>query len=178
MYAAAQFAETLDGLEAAACHRCERKPRRHQQIAESLAVAAPHASAQLVELREPEVLRIVNYDGVDIGHVDTALYDGGGYEYVIVVVGKVYDGLLEFLGRHLAVPHNDAGIGHKAFHLGLEVIKPLDAVVDDEHLAVARQFEVDSLADDVVAPGVDRCDDGIAVGRRGVDGREVARSHE
>ena len=50
----------------------------HEQVAERLAVASSHSSAQLVEFAESELLRVVHDYGVDVGHVDAALYDGGG----------------------------------------------------------------------------------------------------
>ena len=48
--AGAQVAETLDGLQAAARIGCQRLARRHEQVAEGLAAAAPHAASQLVQV--------------------------------------------------------------------------------------------------------------------------------
>ncbi len=135
--ARAQVAETLDGLQAAARVGAQGLAWRYQQVAEGLAAAASHASAQLVQVAQSVAVRIVDDDGVDVGHVDTILNDGGRQQHVIVVVAKVDDGLFQPLGRHLAVTHSYAGIGHYAVNHVLEGFELLDAVVDEEHLPVA-----------------------------------------
>ncbi len=94
------------------------------------------------------------------------------------MVGEVDDCLLEFLGGHLAVGHDGARVGDYPLHHLLELHQSLDAVVDDEHLAVARHLEVYSLGQQVVGQGVDRGQDGVAVGWRGGYRREVAGPHE
>ena len=178
MYAASEIAETLYGLQTPPCHRGERDVRRNQQIAECLTVATPHTTAQLMQLTQTEVLRVVHYDRVDIGHIYATLYDGGGYKHVIVMVGEVDDCLLKLIGGHLAVANYHAGIRHETFHLRFKVIQTLDAIVDDEHLAVARELKVDGLLYYVIATGIDRCDDRVTVGWRSVDSREVTCAHQ
>ena len=173
-----QVAEAFDGLQAAACHRCKRISRWHHKVAERLAGRTSHASAQLVQFAQTEVLGVVHNDSVHVGHVDAALHDGGGQQHVVIVVGEIDDGLFELVGGHLSVRHEGACIGHHAFHHRLKVIQPLDAVVDDERLAVAAQLEVQGLLQDVVGEGVDRCHYGPSVGRGSGDGREVAGAHQ
>ena len=131
-----------------------------------------------MELAEAEILGVVDDDGVDAWHVDAALDDGGGEEHVVVVGGEVDDGLLEALGGHLPVGHGDACVGHQAVYHGLELVEALDAVVYDEYLAVAGHLEVDGLAHEVVVERGDGGEDGVAVGRRGIDIGEVAGAHE
>ncbi len=178
MYAAAQFAEALDSLQTASRHGGKRIAGRHKQIAERLARRAPYPASQLMQLAETEVLGIVDDDGVDIGHVDTTLYDGCGEEHIVVVVGEVDNRLLKFLGGHLAVGHDGAGVGHKAMNHLLKLVEPLDAVVDEEYLAAARHLEVNGLAHGIVAHDAHVGENRISVGRRSVDGREVARAHQ
>ncbi len=178
MYARAEIGETLYSLETASGHGRQRDLRRHEQIAEGLARAAPYPASELMQLTEAEVLGTVDYDSVDIWHVDTALDDGRREKYVVVMGGEVDDSLLEFLGRHLSVGDHRARVGHKPPDHRLDIKQPLDAVVDEKYLTVARQLEIDSLAYNVVAQRGHRRDDRIAVGRRGVDRREVAGSHQ
>lgn len=131
-----------------------------------------------MKLAEAEVLRVVHYYGVDVRHVYAALYYGGGQEYVVFVVGEVENRLLQLVGGHLPVGHQRPGVRNDPFQHGLELVKPLDAVVHDEYLPVARQLEVHRLGKDVVVEGVHRRQDGVTVGRRGGDGAEVARPHK
>ncbi len=131
-----------------------------------------------MQLAEAEILCVVYDDGVDVGHIDTRLDDGGGQQHVIVVVGEIYDCLLKFAGGHLPVGHQGAGVGHHSLHHLLELVKPLDAVVDDEHLAVASHLEVDGLGQELVGEGAHGGQHRVAVGGRGVDVAEVAGPHE
>ncbi len=131
-----------------------------------------------MQLAEAEVLGIVDDDGVDIGHVDTALYDGCGEEHVVIVVGEVDNSLLKFLGGHLAVGHDGAGVGHKAMNHLLKLVEPLDAVVDEEYLAAARHLEIYGLAHGIVAHHAHAREYRIAVGGRSGNGRQVARAHQ
>ena len=178
MDARAQVGERLDGLQAASGDGREGISRWHHQVAERLARRAAHAPAQLVQLRQAEVLGVVDDDGVYARHVHAALDDGGGEQHVVVVGGEIDDGLFKFLGRHLAVGHDGAGVGDEAPDHVLELVKALDAVVDQEHLAPARHLEVYGLGHELVVHRGDGGDDGIAVGRRGGDGAEVARAHQ
>ena len=103
----------LDGLQPATRHRGHGVARRHEQIAERLARRTPHAAAKLVQLAKSETVRIVDKDGVDVGHVHAVLDDGGGQKQIVVTVGEVYDGLLHLLGRHLAVGYHHAHARHQ-----------------------------------------------------------------
>ncbi len=178
VYARAKVRETFDGLQAPACHRSERITGGHGEVAECLARTAPHAPAQLVQLAQAEVLRVVDDDGVDARHVYAALDDGGAEQHVVVVGGEVHDGLLQLFGRHLAVGHCDARVGHQPAYHVLELEQALDAVVDKEHLPVARHLEVDGLAYQVVVERCHRGHDGVSVGRWGIDRRQVAGAHQ
>ena len=55
-----------------------KQPVRVEQIAERLLVAAADTSAQLVELREPEIVGVFHNQRIGVGDVDTGFDDGGG----------------------------------------------------------------------------------------------------
>ena len=57
-------------------------PVGHEQVAVRAAVRAPHAPAQLVELREAEMVGAVHEHRVRVGHVEPALDDERGHEDV------------------------------------------------------------------------------------------------
>ena len=111
MDAAAKFAETLDCLQPSTRNGIKRDVGRHKKIAESLARAAAHSSAKLMQFAQSEVLCVVDDDCVDIGHVDTRLDYRSGEEHIVVVVGEVDYGSLKFLGRHLSVGYDCACVG-------------------------------------------------------------------
>ncbi len=74
--------------------------------------------------------------------------------------------------------HQRAGIGHHTFHHRLKLVKPLDAVVDNKSLPVARQLEIHRLFKDFICKGIDRGQYGVTVRGRGGNGRKVAGTHQ
>ena len=131
-----------------------------------------------MQLAQSEVLGIVDYDGVDIGHVNARFDDSGGYKDVIVVVGEVDDGLFECFGGHLPVRNYGARIRNKSAYHVLQAVQSLDTIIDDENLTAARKLETYGLGQQVIAESVHIGDYGVTIGRRSGQRRKVARAHE
>ena len=74
--------------------------------------------------------------------------------------------------------NGDAGIGYVLQYHLLEVLQVGDAVVDEVHLSVARQLEVDGIGYDFGTKGVYLCLDGVSVGRRRLDNAEIAGTNK
>ncbi len=98
MYPRPEVGEAFDSLQAPPGNRRERISGRNHKIAERLARGAPYTSTQLVQFAKSEVLRVVDDYSVDIRHVDAAFDNGGGQKHIIVMVGKINDGLLQLFG--------------------------------------------------------------------------------
>ena len=88
MYAAAQVAEVLNGLQATPGFGREAGQGRCQQVAEGFFIAATHTASHLMQVTEAEVLCLVDDDGIRIGDVDAALNDGSGQQDVIIIIRK------------------------------------------------------------------------------------------
>ena len=86
-------------------HRAGRHRRARRRTA--------HAAAQLVELRQAELVGAVDDDGVDVGNVQPALDDRRADQYVELALGKGQHDCSELPLRHLAVTHGDARLGHE-----------------------------------------------------------------
>ena len=89
VHAAAKLAETFYSFQSASCIGGQALARRGEHIAECLALATSHTSAHLVKVTQSEVLCLVYYYGVYIGYVNAVLHNGGGYEYVVVVIDEL-----------------------------------------------------------------------------------------
>ena len=76
--AGADGGELLDGFQSPLGVGRQGEIGGNEQVAEGLAVRAPHAAAHLVQVGESETVGIVDDDGVGIGDVDAVLHDGGG----------------------------------------------------------------------------------------------------
>ena len=131
-----------------------------------------------MQVAEAVVLRVVDYDGVDIGHVDAALHDCGCQQHVVVVVGEVDYALLKLFWLHLPMAGDYACVGNHAVYHVFERGELLNAVVDEKHLSVARKLKIDGLAHNVVGELHHRGEYGVAVGRRSGYCAQVARAHE
>ena len=53
-----------------------------QQISIGAMLVPPHPAAQLVQIGQPVIVRLVDEDGVDVGNVQAAFDDGRGHQDV------------------------------------------------------------------------------------------------
>ena len=78
-------------------------------------VAAAHAPAQLMQLRQAELVGPRHDDGVGRGHINAGFDDGGAQQQVVALRHKVFHHTLELALGHLAVRHGNAGLGQQDF---------------------------------------------------------------
>ena len=148
--------------------------RRGQQVGVGLVVRAADAAAQLVQLRQAELVGAVDDDGVGGRHVDAGLDDGGAQQQVETLMGEVAHHVFQLAFRHLAVGDFDARFRQQLDQLLLHGVDGVHLVVQEEDLAAALEFAQGRLADQAVA---DRLHEGLdrqALLRRGGDHREIA----
>ena len=69
------------------------------EVGVGVLVASSHASAELVELCQPESIRPVDDDRVGSRNVQSVLHDGGGDEYVGLMVSEAQHHVLETCAR-------------------------------------------------------------------------------
>ena len=74
----AQLRKFTDGLQALLCLLLEHLVALIHEKRIGGAVGAAHAPADLVELREPQPVGVMDDDGVGVGNVKSRLDDGGG----------------------------------------------------------------------------------------------------
>ena len=176
--AAAQFGEVLQSLKAASCLGREHRLRRRKQVAERLAVGTSNATAHLVKVGESEAVGVVDDDGVGVAYVDAVLDDGRREQHVVVVVHEADENLLKLLGRHLSVSDSHTRVGHVFLYERSNLGQVADAVVDEEHLSVARHLEVDGVGYYLMSVHAQFGLHGVAVGRRRAHDAHVASAHQ
>ena len=94
------------------------------------------------------------------------------------MVAEVDEDLLHLLRCQLPVGDGDACVGDLALDEGGEVLNVADAAIDEVHLPVATHLEAHGLADDLRGGLREERLYGTSVGRRGVEVREVTRTHQ
>ncbi len=138
----------------------------------------PDAPAHLVELRQSEMIGIIDDDGVRISNVEAVLDDARREQDVVLALVEVHHDALERLLRHLAVGNADAGLRHELLQALMHMLDAVDAVVDEEHLAAALDLALYGAADD----GIVVLDDvGLhreSLGRWRLDDAHIARPDE
>ena len=85
---------------------------RHED-AVRLVGAATYASAQLMQLRQPEALGIFDYHYRGVGHVDAHFDYRGGYQNACLAGGKALHLLVFVGGLHLAVHETNAVVAER-----------------------------------------------------------------
>ena len=150
-----------------------------EEIAVGAAVRAPDAPAQLIELREAEVIGAIDEHRVRVRHVEAALDDERGDEDVHLAADEAVHDVLELALAHLTVRDGDARARHDATDAIGVCDDRLDAVVDEEHLAAAIELARDPLVDQaVVVARLDEGQHGRSVARRRLHERHVAQAGE
>ena len=176
--AGAQFFHLLDGVEPLRGLLGQALDVRHHQVGIGLVVAAADAAAQLVQLRQAELVGAAHHDGVGGRHVDAGLDDGRAQQQVVALGHEVAHHALQLALGHLAVGDGDARLGQDLLQLLAPVLDGLDLVVQEVDLAAALQLAQHGLADHAVAlvahEGLDR----QPPLRRGGDHAQVAQAFE
>ena len=165
-------------MQSAAALLAQMRQRWRQEVAKRFAIRATHAAAHLVEVAQSEMVGGINDNGVGVTDVDTILHDGGGDEYVVIVVGKAQNDFLQFGGGHLPMTDSHAGIGHIFLYQFFEVLKRRDAVSHDVSLSVPTHFEINGIGNYLVTKGVYLRLYRASVGRWRLDDAKVARAHQ
>ena len=110
---------------------------------------AAHAAAYLMQLRKAKVIRIFDYQGVDIRDIYARLDDGRADKHLNLPVCDVFHHVCEHVFVHLPVCHAD---GHILQQVGYFLCRAFDvvyAVMKVVHLTAALKLAAYRVGDDV-----------------------------
>ena len=175
--AGAQLGELLQHLKALLGIAGDPPPGRNQQICIRALAAAADAPADLVELREAEVVRPVDEDGVRRRDVEAALDDGGAEEHVVLPVHELRHHSFQLPLGHLSVGHRDLRLRHELRQVVQHAGDGLDAVVQEEDLPPAGELPLDGLLDRAAVELGNEGADRAPIHRRRADDRQIAHAH-
>ncbi len=176
--ARAQFLHLLDRLEPPLCLLGQAFRIVHQQIGIGLVMGAADAAAQLVQLRQAELVGAVDQDRVGGRHVDAGLDDRRAQQDIGAPRDEIAHHTLELALVHLSVRDRDAGLRHQLGQPRALVLDGLDLVVQEVDLAATLELAQDRLAQHAVFLAPHERLDRQPLLRRGRDHREVAQSLE
>ena len=151
--------------------------RRADEFTERLLVGTTHTPTHLVEVGHPEVVSVVDDDGIGVGYIKSTFNDRGGHEDIEFTVHKVQHDFFEFLPVHLAVTYGNLCIRHESLYHPGYLLDVADSVVDEKDLAATLNLVADGIAYGLLVEAYDFCFDGLTVGRRGSHDAQVTRGH-
>src|SRR5690625_4533011 len=108
-------------------------------------MGAAHATSQLVELRQTELVGPVNNNGVSAGDVDTGFYNRGAHQDIETLVVEVRHDTFQVALAHLAVSDAHPRFGHQLAQLPRDAVDVFDLVIEVIHLAATQDFPQDGL---------------------------------
>ena len=114
---------------------------------------------ELIELREPEGVRIVDDDCVGVGNVDTRFDDGRADQHVEFPLNEFHHHGFEHIFVHLPVPDPDARLGNQLMQFLHDLVDGVNTIVDEESLAAALDLAQDHVAHELIVGLGDECPD-------------------
>ena len=110
---------------------------RREQIGVGLVVAAPDATAQLVQLSKTEFIGPMHDDGVGRGHVNTGFDNRCAEKQVIALLIKVAHHGFKLTLIHLTVTDHNASLRNELCELLAAVFNRCHVVMQKVHLTAA-----------------------------------------
>ena len=119
----------------------------HGEVGVGDPVRPPHPAPELVELSQPQLIRVQNHQGVAVGDVHAALHDGGAQQHVRLPPDEGQHGLFQHVLGHLPVGHDKPGLGHQLLEVAQRALHAHDLVADQEALAAPTELPADGGGD-------------------------------
>ncbi len=146
-----------------------------REVSRCAAGRAADAPAYLVQLRQPQPVRVLDDEGVDVGYVDTGFDNGGAYKYLHLARRHALHDVCKHGPVHLPVRHRNRRLAvQKLAYAHGGAVNVVDAVMEVVDLPAALQLAAHRVGKN--APVVLH-HEGLhrqAVFRRLVDGGHIA----
>ena len=150
-YTAAELRELADCAKSLFRLFAEQPAALVEQKGIADARGAPDTPPELIELREAEVIRLLDDDGVDIRNVQTGLDYGRRDQYIDLTVHKVEHDALQLLLLHLPVRVGDLRLRQFRRKPRRNLGQPAYFIADIVDLTAPVQLALHSLPHDGVA---------------------------
>ena len=148
--ARAELGELADGFQPLLRRLGQTPLRADGEVRIRLPVAPPDAPAQLIELAQPEAIRVKDNQRIRRRHVQAAFDDGRAEQHVVAAAVEVHHHVLQAVFAHLPVRHADARFRHKLLQALIERADGLHRVIEEVHLSPARHLAQNRVANHAV----------------------------
>ena len=121
-----------------------------QQVTVGLVFVSPYPAPELVKIRKPVTIGVVDEDRIGVGDVESAFNDRRGNQDVELAGDKVGHNIFEVPFIHLPVPISKGGFGDERFKLLLHQVNVIDSVVNEKSLAITAKLSQNSITNHFV----------------------------
>ena len=131
-----------------------------------------------MEITQSKVLRLIDNDSVGIRNINTTFDDCSCQEYIIVVVDKIQNNLLQLCRFHLSMSNRYTAIRDMTFDHRFQFRQVRNPVIDKEDLTVAAHLKIDGIRYHFFIKSMHFGLNRIAVGWRSRNHTQVACTHQ
>ena len=178
MNTTSQITKVFNRLKTSPSFGCQTTQRRSQQITKSFLVATSYPSTHLMEITQSKILRLIDNDSVGIRNINTTFDDCSCQEYIIVVVDKIQNNLLQLCRFHLSMSNRYTAIRDMTFDHRFQFRQVRNPVIDKEDLTVAAHLKIDGIRYHFFIKSMHFGLNRIAVGWRSRNHTQVACTHQ
>ena len=164
--ACAQLGVFLQSVQALSSIAAEFAVRGGHEIGVGLTRETADAATDLMELGQAKTVGVVHEQGVGVGDVDAAFDDRGRHQAIERAVTEGLHDAVDAVFVHLPVNGVEPHAGHELAQAIGELVEVFDLIVDHEHLALAIEFALAGVDDQLVIPWSDASLDRHARSRR------------
>ena len=131
-----------------------------------------------MEITQSKVLRLIDNDSVGIRNINTTFDDCSCQEYIIVVVDKIQNNLLQLCRFHLSMSNRYTAIRDMTFDHRFQFRQVRNPVIDKEDLTVAAHLKIDGIRYHFFIKSMHFGLNRIAVRRRSGNHAQITRAHQ
>ena len=142
-----EFGIFADRLQAFSLDISQRPPLWVGKIRIGAAGGPPHAATDLVQLRKPQPVRIINNQGIGIRHINAGFNNGSAHQHIDLARKHLSPDFFQLLFFHLTVRHGNARFGHGAGNPRGHLADTGHLIVQIKDLPAPPEFPPDCLVD-------------------------------
>ena len=148
-HATAQILELVDCGQTLSCLFRQRQLRWEHKVRVCLLPASTNTALELVQLSQSQALRILDNQRVRMRVVNAGLNDGGGHQYVNLMLLEGEHDVFYLASAHLAVSHAHTSFRSRLLHASHCLINSGHAVGHVVHLTFSLQLTSNSCGNKV-----------------------------
>ena len=114
--------------------------RLDEEVSECLTGTPTDPSANVMQLRQPELVGVVHDQRVHVRHINPGLNDRRAYQHICLAPVETRHHMFQIVFMHLAMSDQEFGFWHQLPQPPMDAFNALDTVVQEECLPATIQL--------------------------------------